>query len=91
MIPWHVQVYFRRCTKGCLGSNATCLVTTRRVLEYDQERAEAALAAAGGEPDPLLVEARALQTAAWSALAGSANLGRRLEKLRATRLPPGAP
>jgi hypothetical protein len=78
---------------ACVGAvdwDLACLVTTRRVLDYDRERAEAALAAAGGEPDPLYVEARALQTAAWSALAGSANLGRRLEWLR-TRLPPGAP
>lgn len=67
------------------------LVTTRRVLDYDRERAEAALAAAGGEPDPLYIEARALQTAAWSALAGSANLGRRLEWLRARPPLSGAP
>jgi hypothetical protein len=67
---------------GPVGWDLACLVTTRRVLEYDRERAEAALAAAGVEPDPLLIRARALQTAAWSALAGSPNLRRRLEDLR---------
>jgi hypothetical protein len=78
---------------ACVGAvdwDLASLVTTARVLGRDRERAEAALQAAGGEPDPLYVEARALQTAAWSALAGSANLHRRLEWLR-TRLPPGAP
>jgi hypothetical protein len=38
MIPWHVQVYFRRCTQGCLGSNATCRVTTRRTGAHNVAR-----------------------------------------------------
>jgi hypothetical protein len=76
---------------GPVGWDLACLVTTRRVLDYDRLRAEAALRAAGGEPDPLLIHARALQTAAWSALAGSPNLAVRLEKLRASPRPPGAP
>jgi len=67
---------------GPVGWDLACLVTSPRVLGRERERAEAALIAAGGEPDPLLVEARALQLAAWSALAGSANLGRRMQWLR---------
>src|SRR5947208_2481293 len=50
---------------GPVGWDLACLVTSPRVLGRERERAEAALIAAGGEPDPLLVEARALQLAAW--------------------------
>jgi hypothetical protein len=81
---------------ACVGPvdwDLASLVTTGRVLDRDRERAEGALRAAGGQPDPLFVEARALQTAAWSALAGSPNLDRRLAWLRerASSPPPGAP
>jgi hypothetical protein len=70
---------------GAVDWDLASLVTTPRVLGRERDRAEAALVAAGGEPEPLYVEARALQTAAWSALAGSANLQRRLEWLRERR------
>ena len=76
---------------ACLGPpgwDRACLVTTARVQDQDRERAEAALAAAGEEPAPLFVRARALQATAWSSLAVTAGtttpqrLARRLAWLR---------
>jgi hypothetical protein len=82
VLPGPVWNDWEDCCVGPVGWDLACLVTTRRVLDRDAARADAALQAAGGEPEALYVEARALQTAAWSALAGSANLSRRLEWLR---------
>ena len=82
VLPGPVWNDWEDAVRAPVDWDLACLVTTRRVLDDDRERAEAALRAAGGEPDPLFIEARALQTAAWSALAGSANLGARLAWLR---------